>query len=149
MFIIDAASYSKEVYVLRKPVLFFAVLLAVAGLKLPAVHAVLVPQSQMGPPPLNPNPLEREMAERRAREANKQRQEEIRSDTQKLFQLATELKAAVEKTNENMLSLEVVKKADEVEKLAKKVKEKMREGTATPPPPPPVKERRPWGLPPS
>jgi L-fucose isomerase-like protein len=85
------------------------------------------------------------MAERRAREANKQRQEEIRSDTQKLFQLATELKAAVEKSNENMLSLEVVKKADEVEKLAKKVKEKMREGTATPPPP--VKEPPRWGLP--
>jgi hypothetical protein len=148
MFIIDAASCSREVYVLRKPVLFLAVLLAVAGLQLPAVHAVLA-QTRIDQPPLNPNPLEREMAEHRAREANKQRQEEIRSDTQKLFQLATELKAAVEKTNENMLSLEVVKKADEVEKLAKKVKEKMREGTATPPPPPPVKERRPWGLPPS
>jgi hypothetical protein len=145
MFIIDAASCSREVYVLRKPVLFLAVLLAVAGLQLPAVHAVLA-QTRIDQPPLNPNPLEREMAEHRAREANKQRQEEIRSDTQKLFQLATELKAAVEKTNENMLSLEVVKKAD---KLAKKVKEKMREGTATPPPPPPVKERRPWGLPPS
>ncbi len=100
----------------------------------------------MNQPPLNPSPLEREAAERRAREANKQRQEEIRTDTQKLFQLATELKDAVEKTNENMLSLDVVKKADEVEKLAKKVKEKMREGTATPPPP--AKEPPRWGIPP-
>jgi hypothetical protein len=132
--------------VFRKPILFLAVLLLVAGLKLPAVSAFFAPQSRMNQPPLNPSPLEREAAERRAREANKQRQEEIRTDTQKLFQLATELKDAVEKTNENMLSLDVVKKADEVEKLAKKVKEKMREGTATPPPP--AKEPPRWGIPP-
>jgi hypothetical protein len=146
VFIIDAASCSREVYVLRKSIILLAVLLVVAGMKLPAVHALLAQQSQMRQPPLNPGPMEREMAERRAREANKQRQEEIRSDTQKLFQLATELKDAVDKTNENMLSLDVVKKADEVEKLAKKVKEKMKEGTATPPPP--VKEPPRWGIPP-
>ena len=61
------------------------------------------------------------------REANKKRQQEIKNDTEKLFELATELKAAVEKTNENMLSLDVIKKAEQVEKLAKKVKEHMRE----------------------
>jgi hypothetical protein len=132
--------------VFRKPILLLAVLLLVAGLKLPAVSAFVALQGRMTQPPLNPSPLEREAAERRAREANKQRQEEIRTDTQKLFQLATELKDAVEKTNENMLSLDVVKKADEVEKLAKKVKEKMREGTATPPPP--MKEPPRWGVPP-
>ena len=49
------------------------------------------------------------------------------NDTDKLFQLATELKTAVDKSNENLLSLDVVRKADEVEKLAKKVKEKMKE----------------------
>ena len=38
------------------------------------------------------------------REANKKRQQDIREDTDKLFQLATELKAAVDKTNENLLS---------------------------------------------
>ncbi len=130
----------------RKSILFFTVLLAVAGLKLPAVYAFLAPQSHPGQPPPGMGPLEREMAERRAREANKQRQEEIRTETQKLFQLATELKAAVEKTDEHMLSLEVVRKADEVEKLAKKVKEKMREGTATPPPP--GKEPPRWPVPP-
>src|SRR5260370_28322180 len=86
---------------------------------------------------------EHEMEERRAKEANKKRQEEIRTDTLKLYQLATELKDAVDKSNEHMLSLDVVKKADEVEKLAKKVKEKMREGTATPPPLPKHDERWP------
>ena len=63
------------------------------------------------------------------------RQKDIRDDTDKLFQLATELKAAVDKTNENLLSLDVVRKADEVEKLAKKVKEKMKDAIG-----PPVKD---------
>ena len=90
---------------------------------------------------------EREMEDRMQKAANKQRQEDIRKDTQKLFQLASELKDAVDKTNENMLSLDVVKKAEEVEKLAKKVKDKMREGSGRPlkPEPPPVELPRPIG----
>jgi len=61
-----------------------------------------------------------------AKKANKQRQEELKRDTEKLFQLATELKQYVDKTNENVLSLDVVKKAEEIEKLAHSVKTKMR-----------------------
>jgi hypothetical protein len=79
------------------------------------------------------DPAQREMQERMLREANKKRQQDIREDTDKLFQLATELKAAVDKSNENLLSLDVVRKADEVEKLAKKVKEKMKEAVGPPP----------------
>lgn len=73
------------------------------------------------------------MQDRMIKEANKKRQEDIRNDTEKLFQLATELKAAVEKSNENLLSLDVVKKADEVEKLAKRVKEKMKQSVGPAP----------------
>lgn len=58
--------------------------------------------------------------------ANLQRQQDIRKDTEKLLELATELKQAVDKSNENTLSLDVVKKADEIEKLAKSVKNKMK-----------------------
>ena len=72
---------------------------------------------------------EQELEDRQQKLANKQRQEQIKKDTEKLFQLASELKDAVGKSNENMLSLDVVKKAEEVEKLAKKVKEQMREGS--------------------
>jgi hypothetical protein len=75
----------------------------------------------------NQDPAQKEMQDRMFKEANKKRQEDIRHDTEKLFQLATELKAAVDKSNENLLSLDVVRKADEVEKLAKKVKDKMKE----------------------
>ena len=78
------------------------------------------------------DPAQKEMQDRMTREANKKRQQDIRDDTDKLFQLATELKAAVDKSNENLLSLEVVRKADEVEKLAKKVKEKMKDAIGPP-----------------
>ncbi len=57
---------------------------------------------------------------------NLQRQEEIKKDTDKLLKLATELKQSVDKTTENTLSLDVIKKAEEIEKLAKNVKEKMK-----------------------
>lgn len=76
--------------------------------------------------------IEREMQYRQYKELNKKRQQEIRDDTEKLFQLATELKAAVDKSNENMLSLDVVRKAGEVEKLAKRVKENMKESINPP-----------------
>ena len=75
---------------------------------------------------------QKEMQDRMMKEANKKRQQDIRDETDKLFQLATELKAAVDKSNENVLSLDVVRKADEVEKLAKKVKEKMKEAIGPP-----------------
>src|ERR1051326_4439315 len=76
--------------------------------------------------------FQKEMQDRMFKQANKKRQQDIKNDTDKLFQLATELKAAVDKTNENMLSLEVIKKAEQVEKLAKKVKENMKEVIAPP-----------------
>ncbi|HEY1528962.1 MAG TPA: hypothetical protein VGH51_22285 [Candidatus Angelobacter sp.] len=79
------------------------------------------------------DPAQKEMQDRMVREANKKRQQDIREDTDKLFQLATELKAAVDKTNENLLSLDVIHKAEEVEKLAKKVKEKMKDAVGPPP----------------
>jgi hypothetical protein len=40
--------------------------------------------------------------------------------------LATELKEQVDKTDKNILSVDVIKKADEIEKLAKSVKDRMK-----------------------
>jgi hypothetical protein len=42
-----------------------------------------------------------------------------------LLELSKELKEYVDKTNENVLSLDVIKKADQIEKLAHSVKQKM------------------------
>jgi hypothetical protein len=57
---------------------------------------------------------------------NNERQRKLADDTAKLLALATELKEQVDKTNKNILSVDVIKKADEIEKLAKSVKERMR-----------------------
>lgn len=97
-----------------------------------------LPSTQIGPPEVRQSQQERDMEQRQLKELNKRRQQDIRDDTTKLFELATELKAAVDKSNENLLSLEVVRKADEVEKLAHKVKEKMRESVGPAPTPLPL-----------
>ena len=57
---------------------------------------------------------------------NDDRQKQLVDDTNKLLSLATELKTDVDKTNKDTLSLDVIKKADEIEKLAHNVKEKMK-----------------------
>lgn len=75
-----------------------------------------------------PTPEEIQMEKARLKQAGKERQAAIRKDTDKLLKLATELKQYVDKTNENTLSMDVVKKAAEIEKLAKEVKERMKEG---------------------
>jgi len=54
----------------------------------------------------------------------KQNQEEVKVSVQKLYELATELKEQVDKSDASMvLSLSVVKKSQQIEKLAKHVKE--------------------------
>lgn len=56
-----------------------------------------------------------------------ERQEQIKRDTAKLFQLTAEFKESIDKADTNILSLDMVKKAEAIEKLAKGVKNKMRE----------------------
>ena len=91
-------------------------------------------KAQLGPnnpgPEQTHTPVESEdmqkLKKEAAKKANKARQADIQRDTEKLLKLATELKEYVGKTDENILSLEVVKKAEEIEKLAHSVKEKMK-----------------------
>lgn len=51
-----------------------------------------------------------------------ERQKKLAADTDKLLALAMDLKKQVDKTNKDILSVEVVKKADEIEKLARSMK---------------------------
>jgi nitric oxide reductase activation protein len=72
-----------------------------------------------------------EMREQQAKQqnfdaANAERKKQIAEDSAKLLKLATELKAEVDKTTKDTLSLNVIRKADEIEKLAHGVKEKMK-----------------------
>ena len=72
------------------------------------------------------DPLEEKMEHQREKAMNKDRQTTLQKDTDRLLKLATELKESVDKSNEHTLSLDVIKKAEEIEKLAKSVKERMR-----------------------
>jgi len=66
------------------------------------------------------------MEEEQEKSRNSDRQKKLVSDTERLLALANELKAEVDKTNKDTLSLDVIRKADEIEKLAHSVKEKMK-----------------------
>ena len=68
-------------------------------------------------------PAQKEKLEKLQNEA---RQKELVADTDKLLALATELHTDVSKTDKNVLSVDVIKKAEEIEKLAHSVKVKMR-----------------------
>lgn len=58
--------------------------------------------------------------------ANVERRKQIADDSAKLLKLATDLKSEVDKTTKDTLSLGVIRKADEIERLAHSVKEKMK-----------------------
>jgi hypothetical protein len=51
------------------------------------------------------------------------RQRQLIEDTDRLYVLATELKSEVDKSNKNTLSIQVIKKADEIEKLARSIRD--------------------------
>jgi hypothetical protein len=94
-----------------------------AGAQNPKFPPMPEPQSQpTSPEDQAKSKLERDMAKK----ANQERQAQLKRDTEKLLKLSTELKDYVDKTNENVLSFDVVKKAEEIEKLAHSVKEKMK-----------------------
>ena len=84
------------------------------------------------PSPERPDAL---MTAKMVRERNTDRQKQIVDETNQLLDLAKQLKDAVDKSDKDQLSLQVVHKAEEIEKLAKDVKNKMRDGTPEPTPP--------------
>jgi hypothetical protein len=72
--------------------------------------------------PLNQQQLEEQQAKAR----NTERQKELIAETQKLVALANELQTDVTKSTKDTLSLDVIRKADEIDKLARNVREKMK-----------------------
>lgn len=74
----------------------------------------------------NKDPMLEKMERDREKSMMKDRHKALKRDTDRLLALATELKQYVDKTDENMLSLDVLKKSEEIEKLAHSVKNKMK-----------------------
>jgi len=71
--------------------------------------------------------LHEQQAKKRNFEAvNAERRKVIADESALLLKLATDLKAEVDKTNKDTLSLNVIRRADLVEKLAHDMKEKMK-----------------------
>jgi len=62
-----------------------------------------------------------------AQAANRQRQVEIRRDTVKMFQLTQELNEYLQKSSQGVMSIDAIKKAEQIEKLAHSVKSKMKQ----------------------
>jgi len=58
--------------------------------------------------------------------ASTERKRQITDDSSRLLKLANDLKAEVDKTSKDTLSLGVIRKADEIERLAHNVKEEMK-----------------------
>lgn len=78
---------------------------------------------QFGQEQEKPDPeLEKKLEKARLEE----RYKNLKRDSEKLLELATELKQYVDKANQNVLSMEVVRKCDEIEKLTKSVRSKMK-----------------------
>jgi hypothetical protein len=86
--------------------------------KLPGIKGGMQPDAN--------DPLAGKMEDAQAKSRNVERQKKLQADTEKLLSLATELKEQVDKTDKNILSVDVIKKADEIEKLAKSVKDRMK-----------------------
>lgn len=109
----------------------FALIVSVILVGSAATATQMETVAQAGPPIVrtpHPSREEERAHQDQIRRLNASRQAALKKDTDKLLQLATELKRSVDKSDEHTLSLDVVKKAEEIEKLAKTVKDKMRTG---------------------
>jgi hypothetical protein len=80
----------------------------------------------LGTNPADPDPMDSHRADQQEKLRNNDRQKRLVADTEKLLALATDLKAQVDKSTKDTLSVDVIKKADEIEKLAHSVKERMK-----------------------
>jgi nitric oxide reductase activation protein len=74
----------------------------------------------------NSDDAQRRATKEMEKKANLERQAALRKDTEKLLQLAEELKSSVDKSSASVLSIDVVRKAEQIEKLAHSVKDKMK-----------------------
>jgi hypothetical protein len=109
---------------------FFYLLFSLAFHAESAAQRSSPPPSPVGNPPATTtsdgDESQRRIAANLVKKGNLARQAQLKIDTDKLLKLSQELKEYVDKSNENVLSLDVLKKAEEIEKLARSVKEKMK-----------------------
>ncbi len=109
-----------------------AFILILVTLGIPASLAAQSSAGQQPEPPQINRPeqqgetIPKDIAEKMAKERLKDRYASLRRDSEKLLELATELKQYVDKSGDNVMSLEVIRKCDQIEKLSKSVRTKMK-----------------------
>jgi hypothetical protein len=92
------------------------------------LHTPIPPAVVAGPATGDTRPPEGDDIQRQqAIAANWQRQVEIRRDTDKMLQLTSELKDYLQKAQRGIMSVDAIKKAEQIEKLAHSVKAKMKQ----------------------
>jgi len=72
------------------------------------------------------DPMHAQMPETYARVQNTERQKRLVSDTGKLLTLTNQLKAEIAESGSDNLTPDMLRQMDEIEKLARSVKNKMR-----------------------
>lgn len=91
-----------------------------------AQSPTVINPGDMSPPAPDADEARARMAHEMEKKAAKERVAALKNDTDKLLKLSTELKSYVDKSDENVMSIDVIKKAEAIEKLAKSVKDKMK-----------------------
>jgi len=76
--------------------------------------------------PMGTDPLNGRMEQQQIRSRNSDRQKRLVSDTDRLVTLVKQLKEEVETSNKPLEPNDVQKRAEEIEKLAKSVKDRMK-----------------------
>jgi hypothetical protein len=111
---------------LNSIVVAICILLAGAFASAQQVHIPpAVAQSQgMDVPPVTAGD---DIQKQQARAANLQRQRDIRRDTEKMAELTQELRDYLVKQDQGTMSVDAIKKAEQIEKLAHSVKSKMKQ----------------------
>ena len=87
----------------------------------------VLPSDDPGMLALPEGPVRARMNEERMKAANDARHKRLEDDVAKLLALTTELKTDVDKANKDELSLDVMRKAAEIEKLAHDVQSRMKD----------------------
>lgn len=91
----------------------------------------VAPSASSGPGPgqngVNTDPeIAAKVAAAAVRAHDVERQEKLVADSDKLLALATQLHADVARTDKNILSIDVLHRADQIEKLAHDLKQRMK-----------------------
>jgi hypothetical protein len=98
----------------------------IAQMPTPAQQGLNVPGMSQEPRKPEDDPLRAQQEQKLAKIRNEERQKKLVSDTDELLTLTADLKRQIDKTTPGTLSIDLIKKAGEIEKLAHSVKERLK-----------------------